>query len=178
MSWLNDIVAGKKKYLEQAQVLFREASYFVKKTVAKYTVKPIHERRQKSWVGAKGNFFFWGVGGGGDQKISWNFTADLWKSRGLAKKIPKNAKGRLSTPLESCMVKPVFKDCKKKWPWLSGKIAWGGSHNFRFYSIFINKCFEICLKGVLYYIYPPRIPPPPLCASMARLKLAVLGGWL
>ncbi len=31
MSWLNDIVPGKKKYLEQAQVLFREASYFVKK---------------------------------------------------------------------------------------------------------------------------------------------------
>ena len=39
----------------------------------------------------------------------------------------------------------------------------GGSPYFGFYCIFINKCFEICLRGVLY------LPSPltPLCASMA-----------
>ncbi len=37
----------------------------------------------------------------------------------------------------------------------------GGSHYFGVYCIFINKCFEICLRG--YNIYPP----PPLCASMS-----------
>ncbi len=45
---------------------------------------------------------------------------------------------------------------------LSGKIAWGGSPFFGIYCVFINKCFEICLRG--YYIYPPPPPPlPPVC---------------
>jgi hypothetical protein len=44
---------------------------------------------------------------------------------------------------------------------LSGKIARGGSPYFGFYCIFINKCFEICLRGVLYLPFPL-----PLCASM------------
>ena len=30
------------------------------------------------------------------------------------------------------------------------KLPGGGSPYFRFYCIFINKCFEICLRGVLY----------------------------
>jgi hypothetical protein len=39
----------------------------------------------------------------------------------------------------------------------------GGSPYFGFYCIFINKCFEICLRG--YYIYPPPSPtsPPLVC---------------
>ncbi len=42
----------------------------------------------------------------------------------------------------------------------SGKIAWGGGPYFGFHNVFfINKCFEICLRGVLYL-------PSPLCASM------------
>jgi hypothetical protein len=35
----------------------------------------------------------------------------------------------------------------------------GGSPYFGFYCIFINKCFEICLRGVLYL--PSPLPPPP-----------------
>ncbi len=48
----------------------------------------------------------------------------------------------------------------------SGKIAWGGgSPYFGFYCIFINKCFEICLRGVLYLPPPPppHLTPPPVC---------------
>ncbi len=42
----------------------------------------------------------------------------------------------------------------------------GGSPYFGFYCIFINKCFEICLRGVLYVPSPsPHLTPPP-CASM------------
>ena len=38
------------------------------------------------------------------------------------------------------------------------KFSWGAP-NFRFYCIFINKCFEICLGwGVLYLLVPS--PPP------------------
>ena len=37
----------------------------------------------------------------------------------------------------------------------------GGSPYFRFYCIFINKCFEICLRGVLYLPSPLPPPPPP-----------------
>jgi hypothetical protein len=40
----------------------------------------------------------------------------------------------------------------------------GGSSYFRFSWIFINMCFEICLKGVLYL--PSPFPPHLLCASM------------
>ena len=38
----------------------------------------------------------------------------------------------------------------------------GGSPYFGFYCIFINKCFEICLMGVLYLPSPltPTSPPP------------------
>ncbi len=47
---------------------------------------------------------------------------------------------------------------------LSGKIAWGGSpYYFMFYCVFINKCFEICLRGVLYlpsHHLTPTSPPP------------------
>ncbi len=44
---------------------------------------------------------------------------------------------------------------------LSGKIAWVGSPYFGFYCIFINKCFEICLRGVLYLPSPlPQLNPP------------------
>ncbi len=44
----------------------------------------------------------------------------------------------------------------------------GGSPYFGFYCIFINKCFEICLRGVLYL--PSPLPSPHLthlCASMS-----------
>jgi hypothetical protein len=37
-----------------------------------------------------------------------------------------------------------------------------------FYCIFINKCFEICLRGVLYLPLP--LTPPPPCASMSLRK--------
>ena len=40
---------------------------------------------------------------------------------------------------------------------LSGKIAWGSPY-FRFYCIFINKCFEICLRGVIYLPSPHLAP--------------------
>jgi hypothetical protein len=41
---------------------------------------------------------------------------------------------------------------------LSGKIAWGGgSPYFGFYCIFMNKCFEICMRGVLYLPSPDMI---------------------
>ncbi len=40
---------------------------------------------------------------------------------------------------------------------LSGKLP-GGSLYFGFYCICINKCFEICLRGVLYL---PSTPPHP-----------------
>jgi hypothetical protein len=33
----------------------------------------------------------------------------------------------------------------------------GGSPYFGFYYFFINKCFEICLKGVLYLPSPPPV---------------------
>ncbi len=37
----------------------------------------------------------------------------------------------------------------------------GGSPYFGFYCIFINKCFEICLTGVLYLPSPlPHLTPP------------------
>ncbi len=33
----------------------------------------------------------------------------------------------------------------------------GGSPFFGFYCIFINKCFEICLRGILYLPSPPPV---------------------
>ncbi len=44
----------------------------------------------------------------------------------------------------------------------------GGSPYFGFYCIFINQCFEICLRGVLHLPSPlpptsPPPPPPPVC---------------
>jgi len=44
---------------------------------------------------------------------------------------------------------------------LSGKIAKGagGSPYFGFYYIFINQCFEICMRGILYL-------PVRLCYAM------------
>ncbi len=41
----------------------------------------------------------------------------------------------------------------------------GGSPYFGFYCIFINKCLEICLRGVLYLPSPHLTP---LCASMIQ----------
>ncbi len=40
-----------------------------------------------------------------------------------------------------------------------------GSPYFGFYCIFINKCFEKCLRGVSYLPSPltPTSPPPPVC---------------
>jgi hypothetical protein len=48
----------------------------------------------------------------------------------------------------------------------------GGSPYFGFYCVFINKCFEICLRGILYLpsSLPPPTSPPPLCASMNNSK--------
>jgi hypothetical protein len=46
---------------------------------------------------------------------------------------------------------------------LSGKIAWGVPL-FRVYCVFINKCFEICLREVLYLVF--TLPLTPLCAYM------------
>jgi hypothetical protein len=39
----------------------------------------------------------------------------------------------------------------------------GGSPYFGFYCIFINKCFEICLRGVSYLPSPLPPPHPPVC---------------
>jgi hypothetical protein len=50
----------------------------------------ILELGQKSLGGGEGYKENLG-GGGGNQKISWNFAADLWKSGGLVKNFPKNA---------------------------------------------------------------------------------------
>jgi hypothetical protein len=44
-----------------------------------------------------------------------------------------------------------------------------GPPSFGFYCIFINKCFEICLRGVLYL--PSTLPPPPLPLSMAATNV-------
>jgi len=46
----------------------------------------------------------------------------------------------------------------------------GGNPYFGFYCIFINKYFEICLRGAS--IYPPPSPLTPLCASMPVLETA------
>jgi hypothetical protein len=43
----------------------------------------------------------------------------------------------------------------------------GGSPYFGFYCIFINKCFEICLRGVLY-IPSPHLPPP--CVHLCQIE--------
>jgi len=43
------------------------------------------------------------------------------------------------------------------------KLPGGGVPYFGFYCIFINKCFEICLRGVLYL--PSPLPPTP-CAHL------------
>ncbi len=43
------------------------------------------------------------------------------------------------------------------------KLPGGGSPDFGFYCIFINKCFEICLRGVLYLPSPLPPPHPPVC---------------
>ncbi len=51
----------------------------------------------------------------------------------------------------------------------------GGSPYFGFYCIFINKCFVICLRGVLYLPAPLPHLPPPLCASMVTDKNVRLG---
>jgi hypothetical protein len=44
----------------------------------------------------------------------------------------------------------------------------GGSPYFGFYCIFIDKCFEICLRGVLYLPYPLSPPHPPVCIYIAH----------
>ncbi len=49
----------------------------------------------------------------------------------------------------------------------------GGGSYFRFYCVFINKCFEICLKGVLY------LPSPltPLYASIKYMYKKYIWDW-
>ncbi len=42
----------------------------------------------------------------------------------------------------------------------------GGPPYFGFYCIFINKCFEICLRGVLYLPSPLPLPHPPPCVHL------------
>jgi hypothetical protein len=50
----------------------------------------------------------------------------------------------------------------------------GGSPYFGFYCIFINKCFEICLRGVLYLPSPSPHLTPPVCISPLSLFLLTL----
>jgi hypothetical protein len=76
---------------------------------------------------------FFGGGGGGSKNFMKFYSRFVKISRvgqNISKKMPFFCQGEggigLAPPLESCMVKPVFNNCKKKWPWLSGKIAWGG----------------------------------------------------
>jgi hypothetical protein len=45
----------------------------------------------------------------------------------------------------------------------------GGYPYFGFYSIFINKCFEICLRGVLY-LPSPYPTSPPTCVHLCESK--------
>ncbi len=47
----------------------------------------------------------------------------------------------------------------------------GGGPYFGFYCIFINKCFEICLRGVLYL---PSPIPPPVCIYELRGKFVLV----
>ena len=65
-------------------------------------------------------------------------------------------------------------------PWGGGRrgqgfqkrFPWGGSPHFGLYCIFSNKCFEICLGGVLYLPSPfPPHPPPRVHLWLETLPL-------
>jgi hypothetical protein len=47
----------------------------------------------------------------------------------------------------------------------------GGSPYFGFYCIFINKCFEFCLRGVLYLHSPLPPPHPPFVHLWLMLSI-------
>jgi hypothetical protein len=50
---------------------------------------------------------------------------------------------------------------------LRGKISWGVPL-FRFFCIFINKCLESCLRGVLYLPSPHLTPPVRIYGQVGR----------
>ncbi len=68
---------------------------------------------------------------------------------------------------ESCLgVAQFFAKIHKGGQGFQDKLPWGGSPYYGCYSIFINKCFEICLGGGVSYINLSPCPPHPHCVPL------------